>query len=75
MKENNLVLAIVVDVIETKTGNTSYRNLVFDDVVVETDTEFRVDTYNVKCVPVETATKYSKALKAGKVCKAYTSLR
>ena len=71
----NLVLGIVIDVIETKTGNTSYRNLVFESTTVETDTEFRVDTYNVKCVPVETATQYSKALKAGKVCKAYTTIR
>ena len=70
-----LVLAIVSDVIETKTGNTEYRNLVFEPTTVETDTEFRIDTFSVKCVPVETATKYSKALKAGKVCKAYTTLR
>ena len=55
----NAILATVTDVIETKTGNT----------------EYRVDTYNVKCVPVETANQYSKALKAGKICKAYTSIR
>ena len=61
-----LVLAIVSDVIETKTGNTLYRNLVF---------ELRVDTFSVKCVPVETAKMYEKAIKSGKVCKAYTSLR
>ena len=73
--ELNLELGIVIDVIETKTGNTEYRNLLFESKVVETDTEFRVDTYNVKCVPVETATQYSKALKAGKVCKAYTTTR
>ena len=73
--ELNLELGIVIDVIETKTGNTEYRNLVFQSDVVETDTEFRVDTFNVKCVPVETAHQYSKALKAGKVCKAYTTIR
>ena len=71
----NAILATVVDVIETKTGNTAYRNLVFESAVFETDTEFRVETYNVKCVPVETATQYSKAMKAGKVCKAYTTIR
>tara|TARA_R110002074_G_scaffold387224_1_gene569278 strand:- start:630 stop:851 length:222 start_codon:yes stop_codon:yes gene_type:complete len=71
----NAILATVTDVIETKTGNTEYRNLLFASTVVETDTEFRVDTYNVKCVPVETANQYSKALKAGKICKAYTSIR
>lgn len=70
-----LVLATVSDVIETKTGNTLYRNLVFEPTVVETDTEFRVDTFSVKCVPVETAKMYEKAIKSGKVCKAYTSLR
>ena len=70
-----LVLAIVSDVIETKTGNTEYRNLVFESITVETDAEFRIDTFNVKCIPVADATKYSKALKAGKVCKAYTTLR
>ena len=72
---DNQILAVVVDVIETKTGNTEYRNLLFESKVVETDTEFRVDTYQVKCVPVETAIKYSKALKAGKICKAHTSIR
>ena len=70
-----LILATVSDVIETKTGNTLYHNLVFEPTIVETETEFRVDTFNVKCVPIETAKMYEKAIKAGKVCKAYTSLR
>ena len=70
-----LVLAIVSDVIETKTGNTEYRNLLFESITVETDTEFRVESFSVKCIPVADATKYSKALKAGKVCKAYTTIR
>ena len=69
------VLALVLEVIETKTGNAEYRNLVFESTVVETDTEFRVDSFNVKCVPVDVANQYTKALKAGKVCKAYTSIR
>ena len=72
---NELQLAIVIDVIETKTGNELFRNLVFESKVTETDTEFRVDTFNVKCVPVETGTQYLKAMKAGKVCKAYTTRR
>ena len=72
---NELQLAIVIDVIETKTGNAEFRNLVFEPKVVETDTEFRVESYNVKCVPVETGTQYLKAMKAGKVCKAYTTIR
>ena len=72
---NELQLAIVIDVIETKTGNAEYRNLVFEGKVIETDTEFREESYNVKCVPVETGNRYSKAMKAGKVCKAYTTLR
>tara|TARA_R100001244_G_C5088410_1_gene115768 strand:+ start:183 stop:404 length:222 start_codon:yes stop_codon:yes gene_type:complete len=72
---DNLILAVVVEVIETKTGNAEYRNLLFESKVKETDTEFSVESYNVKCVPIETADKYSKALKAGKVCKAYSTIR
>ena len=74
-KEIQLVLATVVDIIETKTGNALYRNLVFESKVTETDDSFLVEEYSVKCVPIATANKYSKALKAGKVCKAYTVLR
>ena len=73
--ESNAILATVSNVIETKTGNTLYRNLVFEPTVVESETEFRVDTYNVKCVPIEVANQYSKALKSGKVCKSYTTVR
>ena len=71
----NAILATVSDVIETKSNNPNYRNLIFECSVVESDTEFRIDTYNVKCVPIEVATQYSKALKAGKVCKSYTTVR
>jgi|TARA_R100001377_G_scaffold67135_1_gene42457 hypothetical protein len=73
--ESNAILATVTDVIDTKTGNTQYRNLLFESTVVETDTEFRIDTYNVKCVPIDVANQYSKALKSGKVCKSYTTVR
>jgi|TARA_R110002020_G_scaffold388124_1_gene598841 hypothetical protein len=72
---SDLILAVVVDVIETKTENADYRNLLFESKEIETDAEFIVESYNVKCVPIETANKYSKALKAGKVCKAHTTLR
>ena len=67
--------------LDIETANFSYeiggwdKTSMFEPTVVETDTEFRVDTFSVKCVPVETAKMYEKAIKSGKVCKAYTSLR
>ena len=71
----NLVLAKVVDIIETKTGNDAYRNLVFDVVIEETDDKLVVNDFNVKCVSIKTADLYSKALKAGKLCYARTTYR
>ena len=65
----NLTLGTVSEVIDTKNGNNDYKVVVFEPMMVETDSEVTIVDFEAKVVPVTQAKVIEKSIKAGKTVK------
>ena len=59
------MVGIVKEIRETKTGNDLFRVCIAEDLVVETDTELQVTTFDAQVVEKTLATTMQKALDSG----------
>ena len=65
----NLTLGTVSEVIDTKNGNNDYKVVVFEPMMVETDSEVTIVDFEAKVVPVTQAKVIEKSIKSGKIVK------